>query len=106
MDVQKEFSDVKRETQRLVQCSEDYLCTYIRMYIHAYVQYVCMYIHTYICMYSMYVRMYLCMVIPMVMVILVILSYQLCTVASNQESHGTFDFLVIGCVLQVMTLLM
>ena len=42
----------------------------------------------------------------MVMVILVILSDQLCTVANNQESHGTFDFLVIGCVLQVMTVLM
>ena len=59
MDVQKEFSEVKRDTQRLVQCSEDYVhtyvCTYVRTYIntyvhtymHTYVQYVCMYVDTY-----------------------------------------------------------
>ena len=57
MDVQKEFSDVKRETQRLVQCSEDYLC----MYIHAYVQYVRMYVRTYVHMYVQYV----CTYVPM-----------------------------------------
>ena len=47
VDVQKEFSDVKRETQRLVQCSEDYLRMYVHMYIHAYVQYVCTYVPMY-----------------------------------------------------------
>ena len=53
MDVQKEFSDVKRETQRLVQCSEDYLCTDICTYMHMYVcMYVCMYICMYVCMYG------------------------------------------------------
>ena len=48
VDVQKEFSDVKRETQQLVQCSEDYLCTYVCTYVRMYRMYIRTYMPTYV----------------------------------------------------------